>query len=153
MKFLAFLAAAFLFAGHAAADGPQRVVTAGGDLTEIVYALGAADRLIGVDSTSNHPAEATAKAQIGYVRQISPEGVLSLTPDLLLGAPGYVPGGATLPCSGDPSLGFGRVAHTTGRLPTELPRPQRRSPSPMTGRRTASRSSISASPTRRALWA
>ena len=33
-------------------DGPpQRIVSAGGDLTELIYALGASDRLVGVDST------------------------------------------------------------------------------------------------------
>jgi len=76
-----------LWAGLARAEAPpQRVVSAGGDLTEIVYALGAGDRLIGVDSTSRYPAAVREKAQIGYVRRVSAEGVLSLKPDLLLGA-------------------------------------------------------------------
>lgn len=65
---------------------PRRVVAAGGDLTEIVYALNAGDRLVGVDSTSRYPAEATKKEQIGYVRRVSPEGVLSLKPDIIIGA-------------------------------------------------------------------
>ncbi|MEM9060865.1 MAG: ABC transporter substrate-binding protein [Pseudomonadota bacterium] len=66
-----------------AADA-KRIVVAGGDLTEIAYALGAGDRIIAVDSTSNYPAEATKKEQIGYVRRLSAEGILALTPDLLL---------------------------------------------------------------------
>ncbi len=65
---------------------PQRIVSAGGDLTEIVYALGAEDRLIGFDVTSNYPPSARDKEQIGYVRRISAEGVLALGPDLVLGA-------------------------------------------------------------------
>ena len=68
-------------------DGPpQRIVSAGGDLTEIIYALGASDRLVGVDSTSTYPESVSEKAQIGYVRRVSSEGVLSLKPDLVLGA-------------------------------------------------------------------
>ncbi|MEM6487420.1 MAG: ABC transporter substrate-binding protein [Pseudomonadota bacterium] len=64
----------------------QRIVVAGGDLTEIVFALGAGDRVIGVDQTSTWPPEVSERAQIGYVRRLSPEGVLSLAPDLLLAA-------------------------------------------------------------------
>jgi iron complex transport system substrate-binding protein len=67
---------------HAAAA--DRVVAAGGGVTEIVFALGAQDRLVGVDSTSQWPAAARALPQIGYVRQLAAEGVLSLRPDLLL---------------------------------------------------------------------
>ena len=49
-----------------ASDGPpQRIVSAGGDLTEIIFALGASDRLVGVDSTSNYPEAATKMDQIG----------------------------------------------------------------------------------------
>jgi len=62
----------------------ERIVVAGGDLTEIVVALGAGDRIVGVDSTSQHPPEMQERAQIGYVRQIAPEGVLSLRPDLVI---------------------------------------------------------------------
>lgn len=65
---------------------PQRIVAAGGDITEIIYALGAIDRLVGVDSTSRYPGTVESIAQIGYVRRVSPEGVLSLKPDLVIGA-------------------------------------------------------------------
>jgi len=84
VRFVAFLV--FASSSAVAAERPERIVVAGGDLTEVVYALGAADRLVGVDSTSVYPAEATEKAQIGYVRRISAEGILSLKPDLVLGA-------------------------------------------------------------------
>ncbi len=82
-----FLVGAMVLFGSFRADAaPQRLVSAGGDLTEIVYALGAADSLVGVDSTSNYPATTKDIAQIGYVRRVSPEGVLSLKPDMVLGA-------------------------------------------------------------------
>ncbi|MEM7210897.1 MAG: ABC transporter substrate-binding protein [Pseudomonadota bacterium] len=68
------------------ASEAQRIVIAGGDLTEIAYALGAEDRVIAVDSTSNYPPEVSEKDQIGYVRRLTAEGILSLAPDMLLAA-------------------------------------------------------------------
>jgi len=65
-------------------DGPKRVVVAGGALTEIVYALGAQDRVIANDLTSLYPEAAAKLPKIGYLRALSAEGVLSLHPDLLL---------------------------------------------------------------------
>ncbi|EAR59817.1 heme/hemin ABC transporter substrate-binding protein [Neptuniibacter caesariensis] len=66
------------------AASTERIVTADGSLTEIIYALQAEDTLVGVDTTSNYPESATQLPQIGYKRAISVEGVLSLNPDLLL---------------------------------------------------------------------
>ncbi|WP_323794580.1 heme/hemin ABC transporter substrate-binding protein [Nisaea sp.] len=88
MRFLtAFLLAISLLAsGDASAAEPQRIVSAGGDITEIIYQLGAGDRVIAVDSTSNYPAEAAGKEQIGYIRRLAAEGILSLQPDLLIAA-------------------------------------------------------------------
>lgn len=80
------LAAAFAALASGAA-ATERVVVAGGDLAEIAFALGAGDRIVGVDSTSTFPPEAAALPQIGYLRRLSAEGVLSLRPDLLLLAP------------------------------------------------------------------
>ncbi len=65
-------------------DGPRRVIVAGGALTEIVYALGAQNRVIANDLTSLYPEAATKLPKIGYLRTLSAEGVLSLHPDLLL---------------------------------------------------------------------
>lgn len=81
-----FCAVTLLLVQAAHADNPQRIVSAGGDITEIIYALGAGDRVIAVDSTSNHPSEAASKEQIGYIRRLAAEGVLSLQPDLLIAA-------------------------------------------------------------------
>ena len=63
----------------------MRIVVSGGSITEIIYALGEQDKIVGVDSTSIYPVEAKQKAQVGYVRRIGSEGVLSLQPTLLLG--------------------------------------------------------------------
>jgi iron complex transport system substrate-binding protein len=62
-----------------------RWVSAGGALSEWVVALGGESRLVGVDTTSQHPASLKALPGIGYQRQLSAEGVLSLRPDLLVG--------------------------------------------------------------------
>jgi iron complex transport system substrate-binding protein len=63
---------------------PRRIVCVGGALTEIIWLLGAGRELVGVDTTSLHPAEARALPSVGYARALSAEGVLSLTPNLLL---------------------------------------------------------------------
>lgn len=63
---------------------PERVVTGDGSLTEIVYALEASSKLAGVDTTSTYPEAAAELPQIGYKRAISVEGVLSLSPDVLI---------------------------------------------------------------------
>ncbi len=68
----------------AAAAAQERIVVAGGDLTEIVFALGAGDRVVGVDTTSVYPRETDALAKVGYMRQLSAEGVLSLAPDMAI---------------------------------------------------------------------
>ena len=67
-----------------AADS-TRIAIAGGSLTEIVYFLGEADRIVAVDITSNHPPEASRHPSVGYVRALSTEGLLSLRPTLILG--------------------------------------------------------------------
>ncbi|MDO4233472.1 MULTISPECIES: hemin ABC transporter substrate-binding protein [Pseudomonas] len=64
---------------------PQRWVSAGGALSEWVTALGGESKLVGVDTTSQHPASLKALPSIGYQRQLSAEGILSLRPQLLVG--------------------------------------------------------------------
>lgn len=71
---------------HASADDlPQRWVSAGGALSEWVSALGGESKLVGVDTTSQHPESLKALPSIGYQRQLSAEGVLSLRPQILVG--------------------------------------------------------------------
>lgn len=66
------------------AFGATRIVSLGGDVTEIVYAIHAQDQLAAVDSTSTWPEAAHKLPDVGYVRQLSAEGVLALRPDLIL---------------------------------------------------------------------
>jgi iron complex transport system substrate-binding protein len=73
-------------------DNPARIVAIGGAITEIFYALGLEDRLAGVDSTSLYPTAALRdKANVGYMRQLSAEGVLGLNPSLVLAMQGSGP--------------------------------------------------------------
>ena len=68
-------------AGPQQAAQPARIIAAGGVVTEIVYALGRSELLVGVDSTSQYPASALKeKPNVGYVRALSSEGLLSLKP-------------------------------------------------------------------------
>ena len=68
----------------AAAEETSRVISVGGSITEIVYELGAGDRLVAVDTTSSYPPAADALPDIGYMRQLAAEPILALEPDLLL---------------------------------------------------------------------
>ncbi|MET3599048.1 heme/hemin ABC transporter substrate-binding protein [Martelella mangrovi] len=91
------LIAGMLLAGITAAKAaeplkdPSRLVTIGGSVTEIVYALGAGDSVIGRDTTSIYPPEALALPDIGYMRQLSPEGILSVDPSAIISIDGAGP--------------------------------------------------------------
>lgn len=82
-----------LAAGFAAADEAEgrRIVSIGGAVTEILYALGEEERIAAVDSTSQFPEAAGALPNVGYMRQLSAEGVLSTDPDLILAQEGAGP--------------------------------------------------------------
>ena len=77
-------------AGDATYD-TSRVVAIGGSLTEIVYALGEEERLVARDSTSVYPPAAFGLPDVGYMRRLSPEGVLSVSPTLILAIEGSGP--------------------------------------------------------------
>jgi iron complex transport system substrate-binding protein len=62
----------------------RRVITLGSAVTETVFALGAGAEVVGVDASSVWPAEAASRAQVGYHRQLSAEGVLGLRPTHVL---------------------------------------------------------------------
>ena len=89
MHFLIFLVLIFLsnqsFGNCERATDTSRVVVAGGSLTEIIYYLEANENLVARDLTSNYPPEARALPSIGYLRNLSTEGLLSLMPTLILG--------------------------------------------------------------------
>ncbi len=92
-RFLLAAGAAGPLASAVRAQGSgRRIVAAGGVITEILYALDQQDLLVGVDTTSLHPAAAMRdKANVGYVRALSAEGILSLKPTDLLAVEGAGP--------------------------------------------------------------
>ncbi|XUY26196.1 heme/hemin ABC transporter substrate-binding protein [Agrobacterium sp. rho-8.1] len=81
-------------AAHASDKGnpeAKQIVALGGTVTEILYALGAGDRIVARDSTSSFPADALSKPDVGYMRALSSEGILSQKPDLILSEDGAGP--------------------------------------------------------------
>jgi iron complex transport system substrate-binding protein len=60
------------------------IVAIGGQVTEVLFALGAGVRVIGVDTSSVFPDEARKLPQVGYHRSIAAEGVVSLAPSLVI---------------------------------------------------------------------
>ena len=84
--FLSILVSSFYIMGSCdLASDSSKLVIAGGSLTEIVYDLKEEEKLIAVDVTSNYPLDAKSLPSIGYVRALSTEGLLSLSPSLILG--------------------------------------------------------------------
>jgi iron complex transport system substrate-binding protein len=70
----------------------SRIVSIGGAITEILYALGLEKKIVAIDTTSLYPPEAAGeKKSVGYMRQLSPEGVLGLTPTLIVTIEGAGP--------------------------------------------------------------
>jgi iron complex transport system substrate-binding protein len=64
----------------------ERIVSLNGDITEIIFALGIGDYVVGVDSSATYPPERTkALPNIGYQRRLSAEGILALNPTLVIG--------------------------------------------------------------------
>ncbi|NMY10697.1 ABC transporter substrate-binding protein [Pseudomonas veronii] len=82
---IALVVGLMLNPGAHASELPQRWVSAGGALSEWVTALGGESKLVGVDTTSQHPASLKALPSVGYQRQLSAEGILSLRPQVLVG--------------------------------------------------------------------
>ncbi|MFI0488400.1 MAG: hemin ABC transporter substrate-binding protein [Yersinia sp. (in: enterobacteria)] len=62
----------------------ERIVTIGGDVTEIAYALGAGSEIVARDSTSQQPQAALKLPDVGYMRMLNAEGILAMKPTILL---------------------------------------------------------------------
>ena len=80
----AMLVVAATAQAYPARAADKRIVTVGGDVTEIVFALGRGAEIVAVDTTSLYPPEVLSLPKVGYMRALSSEGVLSLMPDLIL---------------------------------------------------------------------
>lgn len=77
---------AFAQNNNCTSDG-NRVISLGGAVTEIIYALNEEKRLVGVDVTSTYPTDAFQLPKVGYYRAVSAEGLMSLGPDLIIADP------------------------------------------------------------------
>jgi iron complex transport system substrate-binding protein len=105
--------------GHAHAAEPakvdtSRLVSIGGDVTEIIYALGEEKRLIARDSTSLYPEAATKLPDVGYMRALSPEGILAVNPSAIIAVDGSGPAEA-LAVLHNASIPFETVPQTYDR--------------------------------------
>jgi iron complex transport system substrate-binding protein len=69
----------------------SRLVSVGGDVTEIIYALGEEGRLIARDTTSMYPEAAMKLPDVGYMRALSPEGILAMNPTAIIAVEGSGP--------------------------------------------------------------
>ena len=63
----------------------SRIVVAGGSITEIIYFLNSEEKIVALDVTSNYPEKAKELPSIGYVRNLSAEGILSMNPSIVFG--------------------------------------------------------------------
>jgi iron complex transport system substrate-binding protein len=64
---------------------PERIITLAPNLTEILYALGLGDRVVGVTNHCNYPPEASLKPKVGSYINLNVEKIISLSPDLAIG--------------------------------------------------------------------
>ena len=63
----------------------SRLVVLNGTITEVVFALGLGDHVVGVDVTSTYPPEAMELPDVGVQIALSAEGIIALQPTLVLG--------------------------------------------------------------------
>lgn len=85
ISFRSLLTGFFMISSLLPAAAEERLVIAGGMITEVIYKLGLESAVVGIDSTSLSPERALKeKSNVGYLRALSAEGVLSLNPSKLL---------------------------------------------------------------------
>ena len=71
---------AFAASTQTSTAAKKRIISIGGALTEIIYALGAQGDLVAADTTSTYPEAATRLPSVGYARSLAAEGILALAP-------------------------------------------------------------------------
>lgn len=64
---------------------PSRIITLTSETTELVFALGAGDRLVGVSGYSVRPPEAREKEKVAAFTSVKMDKIRALKPDLILG--------------------------------------------------------------------
>ena len=68
-------------------ETPQRIISLAPSITEILFAVGAGDQVVGRDEFSDYPAEAAAIESIGgSFGQYNVEAIVALEPDLVIAA-------------------------------------------------------------------
>jgi iron complex transport system substrate-binding protein len=63
---------------------PKRIVCLTAETVEVVYALGAGERVVGVPGTAERPAEVREKPKVGGFTTFRLDKILALAPDLVL---------------------------------------------------------------------
>jgi len=95
LKILFFLLLTLITSGTFAqcekSTNSSKIVGAGGSITETIFYLGLEDNLVARDLTSNYPEKALKLPSIGYLRNLSVEGLLSLSPSLIISEPDIGP--------------------------------------------------------------
>ena len=69
---------------NACAESPKRIISLAPSMTEILFAMGLGDNIVGVASFSDYPAEAKKKPMVGGMKNPSLEAVISLKPDIVI---------------------------------------------------------------------
>src|SRR5277367_2093045 len=67
-----------------AAEPPPRIVSLSPHITELLFAAGAGDRIVGVDDSSDYPAAVAGIARVGEPAALDVEGLLKLEPTLIV---------------------------------------------------------------------
>lgn len=70
-------------------DAPGRVVSLAPNLTEMIYRIGAEDRLVGVTNYCRYPSEAQSKPKVGALVNMNYERLLELDPDHVVLLPAH----------------------------------------------------------------
>ena len=63
---------------------PSKIVSLAPSNTEIIYALGLEDKLVGVTEICNYPEEAMEKEKVGAYDNVDIEKIIAINPDLIL---------------------------------------------------------------------
>lgn len=62
----------------------ERIITIGGSITETVYALSKGEKVVATDASSTFPRQIFELPRVPYVRNLTAEGILSLSPSLII---------------------------------------------------------------------
>ncbi len=89
-KIKIYVFAFFLFTGYCSlvtasnAEAPKRIISLAPSITEILFAVGLEDKIVGVTNFCDYPEEAKEKPKIGGMSNPSLEAVVSLEPDIVV---------------------------------------------------------------------